>query len=72
MKHVLVVISVVWVQGETDANEKDAPNYEKAPGAMIAALRKDLNSPRLIALVGINAQFGGGKNAFMPKIIEAQ
>ncbi len=26
----------------------------------------------MIALVGINAQFGGGKNAFMPKIIEAQ
>ena len=66
------VRALVWVQGETDATEADAPNYEKALAAMLAALRKDLNSPRMIALVGINAQFGGGKNAFMPKIIEAQ
>ena len=39
---------------------------------MIAALRKDLDSPQLIALLAVNTKFGGGKNPFMPKIIEAQ
>ena len=33
---------------------------------MISALRKDLNAPQLIALVGVNTHFGEGRNAFMP------
>ncbi len=68
----LRIRALVWVQGESDANEQDAPNYEKALGTMIAALRNDFKAPRLVALLGINAQFGGGKNAFVPKVIEAQ
>ncbi|NBR84832.1 MAG: hypothetical protein EB141_04545 [Verrucomicrobia bacterium] len=64
--------ALAWVQGESDANATSAPRYTQALGDMIAALRKDLNAPQLIALVAVNTQFGGGKNAFMPKIVEAQ
>jgi hypothetical protein len=62
----------VWVQGESDANATAAPRYEKALGDMIAALRKDLDSPQLIALLAVNTKYGGGTNPFMPKIVEAQ
>ena len=64
--------ALAWVQGESDANATAAPRYTQALGDMIAALRKDLAAPQLIALVAVNTQFGGGKNAFMPKIVEAQ
>ncbi|MEN9574547.1 MAG: hypothetical protein RL514_2402 [Verrucomicrobiota bacterium] len=64
--------ALAWVQGESDANATAAPRYTKALGDMLAALRKDLDAPQLIALVAVNTQFGGGKNAFMPKIVEAQ
>lgn len=64
--------ALAWVQGESDANATHAPRYTKALGDMIAALRKDLDAPQLIALVAVNTRFGGGKNAFMPRIVEAQ
>lgn len=64
--------ALAWVQGESDANANAAPRYTQALGDMIAALRKELDAPQLIALVAVNTQFGGGKNAFMPKIVEAQ
>lgn len=64
--------ALAWVQGESDANATAAPRYTQALGDMIAALRKELNAPQLIALVAVNTQFGGGKNPFMPKIVEAQ
>jgi lysophospholipase L1-like esterase len=64
--------ALVWVQGESDSNPADAPNYERALGALIAALRKDLEAPQLIALLGVNTRFGNGKNLFVPKIVEAQ
>lgn len=68
----LRIRALVWVQGESDANAKDAPEYAKNLGAMIARLRTDLNAPKMIALVGVNTNFGNGKNAFMPKIVEEQ
>jgi hypothetical protein len=64
--------ALVWVQGESDANATAAPRYEKALGDMIAALRKDLDSPQLIALLAVNTKYGGGTNPFIPKIVEAQ
>lgn len=64
--------ALVWVQGESDANAQDAPDYERALGAMIAALRKDLNAPQLPALLSVNTRFGNDKNPFMPRIVEAQ
>jgi len=64
--------ALVWVQGESDANAKDAANYTRALGDMIAALRKDLRAPHLIALFGVNTRFGNDKNPFVPKIVEAQ
>lgn len=68
----LHIRALVWVQGESDANANDAPAYAERLGAMITRLRKDLNSPLMIALVGVNTNFGNGKNAFMPEIIAQQ
>jgi lysophospholipase L1-like esterase len=68
----LRIRALAWVQGESDANAKDAPDYGKNLGEMITALRKDLDAPNLIALVGVNTNFGGGKNTFMPRIVEEQ
>ena len=64
--------ALVWVQGESDANATAAPLYEKALGEMLTALRRDLDAPQLIALLAINTHFGGDKNTFVPKIVEAQ
>lgn len=64
--------ALVWVQGESDASAGGVPTYEKKLGDMIAALRKDLEAPQLIALLGLNTHFGGDKNAFVPQIVEVQ
>jgi hypothetical protein len=55
--------ALVWVQGENDANPKDAPDYERALGDMLAALRKDLDAPQLIALFGFNTHFGNDEKS---------
>ena len=62
----------VWVQGESDANAKDAPVYVANLSAMLKSLRTELGAPDLILLLGVNTRFGNGKNAFMPKVIAAQ
>jgi hypothetical protein len=62
----------VWVQGESDANAKDAPAYVANLSAMLKSLRTELDAPDLILLLGVNTRFGNGKNAFMPKVVEAQ
>jgi hypothetical protein len=62
----------VWVQGESDANAKDAPAYVANLSAMLKSLRTELGAPDLILLLGVNTRFGNGKNAFMPKVVDAQ
>jgi hypothetical protein len=62
----------VWVQGESDANAKDAAAYVANLSAMLKSLRSELDAPDLILLLGVNTRFGNGKNAFMPKVIAAQ
>lgn len=62
----------VWVQGESDANAKDAPTYAAHLTSMLQALRTELGAPDLILLLGVNTRFGNGKNTFMPKVIAAQ
>ena len=62
----------VWVQGESDANAKDAAVYVANLSAMLKNLRTELDAPDLILLLGVNTRFGNGKNAFMPKVIAAQ
>ncbi|MEP6670389.1 MAG: sialate O-acetylesterase [Chthoniobacter sp.] len=64
--------ALVWVQGESDANAQDAPEYERALSTLLAALRRDLEAPQLPALLGVNTHFGNDKNPFIPKVIEAQ
>jgi len=64
--------ALVWVQGESDSNATDAPNYERNLGEMLDALRRDIEAPQLVALLALNTQFGGGKNTFVPQVIDAQ
>ena len=64
--------AMVWVQGESDANPPDSLNYARALSFMIAALRRDLDSPDLLVLLGVNTRYGDGRNPFLPVIIEAQ
>jgi hypothetical protein len=62
----------VWVQGESDANPKDAPNYAANLTRMLVRLRTDLAAPDMVLLLGVNTRFGDGKNPSMPVIVEAQ
>jgi SAM-dependent methyltransferase len=64
--------ALLWVQGESDANARDAEHYEKALAAMLAALRKDLDAPGMVSLLAVNTRFLEGRNKFMPQIVEAQ
>jgi hypothetical protein len=68
----LKIRALLWVQGESDANAKNAPEYEKHLGEMLVSLRKELKAPEMIALIGVNTNFGNGGNAFMPVIVEQQ
>ncbi|MFK7822236.1 MAG: sialate O-acetylesterase [Planctomycetaceae bacterium] len=64
--------AILWVQGESDANEKDAPLYAKRLREMMDALRRDLEAPEMLALVAVNTRFGNGNNKFMPTIVKQQ
>ena len=64
--------ALVWVQGESDANSKDAPLYAANLANMLEKLRADLTAPDMILLVGVNTRFGNGNNQFMPSVIESQ
>ncbi len=61
-----------WVQGESDANAIDSVRYAGNMTAMISALRRDLNAPGLPAMIAVNTKFGGGRNKFMPVVIDQQ
>jgi len=51
--------ALLWCQGETDANRNpDTEAYRNALETMISTLRKDLDAPELIALLGFNTNFG--------------
>ena len=63
---------LVWVQGESDANENDAPKYAERLKAMFESLRRDIKAEQLPILVSVNVHFHEGKNKFMPEIITAQ
>jgi len=64
--------AMLWVQGESDANERSAARYAKDLAAMIESLRYDLQAPQFTVLLALNTHFNEEKNIFVPKIIEAQ
>lgn len=64
--------ALVWVQGESDATAEHAPRYEDNLRAMLERLRRDLEAPDLVLLLGVNTRFGNGKNPHMPAVIAAQ
>ena len=68
----LRVTAIAWVQGESDANANDAPKYAERLGHMLKSLRRDLDSPRMIAMLAVNTRFGSGKNQHLPTVIAAQ
>ncbi len=68
----LRIRALVWVQGESDANAKDAPVYAANLTKMLEKLRADLGAPEMALLLGVNTRFGNGKNPFLPSVIESQ
>lgn len=64
--------ALVWVQGESDANAGNVHLYAGRMAKLIAALRKDLNAPDLIALLAVNTRFLEGRNKLMPLIVASQ
>ena len=61
-----------WVQGESDANANDSAIYARNLDAMLTAIRRELDAPKLAALIAVNTKFLEGRNQFMPAIIEQQ
>lgn len=61
----------LWVQGESDANAKDAALYQTRLRTMLSRLRQVFETP-VPAFVAVNTNFGSGKNRFMPAIVKAQ
>lgn len=64
--------ALVWVQGESDANAQNANRYAQNLQSMFAAFKEELKTPNLLTLVAVNTRFGGGKNPFMPRIVQQQ
>lgn len=61
-----------WRCGDPPPDEHDSTCQAQALRAMLSALRKDLQAPQLIAMLGVNTRFGNDQNPFVPKIAEAQ
>lgn len=61
-----------WIQGESDANAKDAPNYSNSLQQMIGRLRTDIEVANLPVLIAFNTNFSRGANKFVPVIVEQQ
>jgi hypothetical protein len=63
--------ALVWVQGESDGNEVYAADYKNNLLHMIKTLKKDLDAPDLIVLLGFNTKFKNGCAA-VRKVVKAQ
>jgi hypothetical protein len=63
--------ALIWVQGESDGNNLYAGQYEHNLKTMIIALRRDLNAPGLIVLLGFNTDFKAGSPA-VQQVVQAQ
>lgn len=62
----------LWVQGESDADPKDAARYQDALHWLIFSVRRDFNAPDMNILLAVNTRFNEGKNDFMKTIVAAQ
>ncbi len=49
---------LAWVQGESDANAKDAPLYAERLAAMVQHIRTELKAPKMAVVLGVNTRFG--------------
>ncbi|MEZ5940016.1 MAG: sialate O-acetylesterase [Planctomycetaceae bacterium] len=49
--------AMIWVQGESDAKADITEKYQAAILEMLASMRKELNAPELVALLGVNTRF---------------
>lgn len=70
----LIPRAFVWVQGESDSHPESAKLYADALTKFIAALRRDLTAPEMLALIGVNTRFGNLERITdnMQRVIEAQ
>ena len=64
--------ALFWIQGENDANAKDAPKYADALGQMIHHVRTDIDANELPVFIAFNTKFSKGTNKFVPRIVEQQ
>ncbi|MBI1178804.1 hypothetical protein GC207_15335 [bacterium] len=62
----------LWVQGESDADPKDAAEYADALHWLIFSVRRDFSDPDLNVLLAVNTRFNEGKNDYMKAIVAAQ
>ena len=62
---------ILWHQGETDCNEKDAPGYATNLVAVIQSFRSDLDAPDVPFLIGELGQFLAQSES-TTKVVEAQ
>lgn len=62
----------LWVQGESDANPKDAAEYADVLHWLIFSVRRDFNARDLNVLLAVNTRFNEGKNDYMKAIVAAQ
>ena len=53
----LTLDGILWLQGESDGNARNASDYETRLRAVIANLRRDLNAPDVPLLIGQMGRF---------------
>lgn len=63
---------LVWIQGEAEATRLDARACRKRLEALIAAIRRDLDCPRLPVLLGFNTRCFLGANPSIADVVAAQ
>jgi hypothetical protein len=66
------VVALVWVQGESDANAERVTHYQHNLATMVKSIRRDLDAPEMLALIGVNTAFASNSLTKMPELVAAQ
>jgi hypothetical protein len=65
-----VLKGILWHQGESDSNERDVAPYEDRLGALIGALRSELDAPGVPFVCATLGDFFVARNEWAPAINE--
>lgn len=66
------IAGMLWMQGESDAHEKRAADYEKNLRAFIAHMRESFETPEMPFIIGRVKDFYGGKSGQAKIVRDAQ